>query len=686
MTALEIPLLGVMEIDPYVIRPSGILVQLVFWFQTAGGYAAVGLLLWHIYVFGNPSAAIAGGRQKLISRFMAITAIAAAVVYLVALGFTIVKRLISEQAAQNQAITTQQQQRLSAMEGGTWIDAAQEYSLALAGLLALIAFCEPFVSDLFRWKWRRIYALAKLSFKEAIRKKIVWVFVIFIIVILFPAPWFFHHQTKRENVLKSTIGTMSFVMSVLLIFTASLLSGFSIPTDIKNLTIHTIVTKPVERFEIVMGRFLGYVALETMVLIGLTGVSLFAISTSAVNPEAREESMRAREPIYGLLGFAREREKPSSREREISAFEGIDVGREYNYRRYIAGAPMSPHRAIWMFSSSSDLRALLNRNQAAVPLEFAFDIYRTTKGIENQGVLVSFDFLTWQWDASLEEEYIKEIKAAFGGYPINVKPLGDETKSSEKAKSDWEKMSQISEKYGRFQFVGFPIYDYHTYQFMVPPGLLANALARTPGPNESKLQGGGLLQTRVRCETPSQFIGVAHWDLYFLESDGRAWWQFAVNYFKGTFGLWCRLTIVIGLAVAASTYFAGVVSFLFGIILFVSGYFKGFILSLAYGGNVGGGPFESFTRLIKGTSIAGDLEKTPTVTAALFADDFYRWLMRRLLDVIPDAERFSWSRYLEQGFSIEIGYILMNLLVMTGYLLPWAIGTYYFMRSREIAA
>ena len=47
-------------------------------------------------------------------------------------------------------------------------------------------------------------------------------------------------------------------MNILLLFPAALLAAFSIPNDIKNQNIYTIVTKPVERFEIVLGRFLGY--------------------------------------------------------------------------------------------------------------------------------------------------------------------------------------------------------------------------------------------------------------------------------------------------------------------------------------------------------------------------------------------------------------------------------------------
>ena len=73
-------------------------------------------------------------------------------------------------------------------------------------------------------------------------------------------------KKKPEDVLKAQIDTMSVMMTILVISTSLLLAGFSIPTDVKNLTIHTIVTKPVERFEIVLGRALGYIALETIVL------------------------------------------------------------------------------------------------------------------------------------------------------------------------------------------------------------------------------------------------------------------------------------------------------------------------------------------------------------------------------------------------------------------------------------
>src|SRR6185312_19927 len=87
-------------------------------------------------------------------------------------------------------------------------------------------------------------------------------------------------------------------MSSLMLFTAALLASFSIPTDIKQQTIHTIVTKPVERFEIVLGRFFGFLALMTVILVLMTAVSLLYV-LGGIHPEAAAESLKARDPLYG---------------------------------------------------------------------------------------------------------------------------------------------------------------------------------------------------------------------------------------------------------------------------------------------------------------------------------------------------------------------------------------------------
>lgn len=668
-------LLAVMETGGFSFEWKYVWPLVMSYVQDAGGFAALGLALWFLYVLLTPSPAVAGGRRKMISKFMAVTAVLALIAYLVALTLTILvnieeKNKIAELGVTPEMVQEQEKKGLrfqitdpAFVQLQNW----QEYALAIAGLIALVGFCEPFFVDLFRWRWRRIFAIAKLSFKEAIRRKIVWVFLIFFLVVLFPARWFSSQQVKPEDDLKTTISVISIMMTVLFIAVGLLLSSFSIPTDVKNQTIHTIVTKPVERFEIVAGRFLGYIALLTLALLVTTGASVLMIVTSNIDPAAREESMKARVPVYGVLDLTKERIGADKR-LEQQVFKGIDVGREYGYRTYIVGSPESTHRAVWSFLDAGAIQSLSKRD--AVTMEFAFDIYRTTKGEENVGVGCSFDIISWKWNPAREAEYeramigLQNAKATDG--------------------PRWEQANKVAEEFGRFQYNGLNVYDYHTYKLDLPPGLFKNAISGGKPDKDSALQsheGPAYLQIKVRCITPSQLIGVARLDLYLLESDGVFW----MNFFKGAIGLWCRLCIVIGLAVTASTYLAGVVSFIAALCLFLAGYFLDFIRSLAMGFNAGGGPFESFTRLVKGTTVAGELDKTPSTQVALFADDFFRWILRRVVNLVPDTERFTWSNYLAQGFSIEPGFIVMNVVFLIAYMMPWAVLAYYLMRSREVA-
>ena len=141
---------------------------------------------------------------------------------------------------------------------------------------------------------------------------------------------------------RTLVAVASLVITLLVLFTALIITSFGIPNDIKNLNIYTVVTKPVERFEIVLGRFLGYVALMTMALVGMTGVSLVLIEHVHLGPESPGGDRQ------GPGAGSRQASSSPSRKAE---FEGTNVGREFDYRKYIAGHPDSPQRAIWHFTT-----------------------------------------------------------------------------------------------------------------------------------------------------------------------------------------------------------------------------------------------------------------------------------------------------------------------------------------------
>ncbi len=572
------PILGVMkfEVEPLSFDNWSRLGRIgLEWLQDAGGFAMVGLVLWILNAFRNPVTEVLPNgkkRNRLFGPGMLLAAGIAGCIYLVALGLVF---LVSNEHKGTPRLIFLGQQ-MTAMER------ALEITMATAGLMAIIGFGGPFLLDCLRLRWGRIYALAKLSFKEAVRRRVVWVFLIFLILYLFPAHWFF--REKPEDELKSIIAVTTRGMNVLLIAVGLLLAAFSIPNDIKNLTIHTIVTKPVERFEIVLGRFFGYLGLVTVALLVMTGFGLLLINAGNLSNEATEESMKARVARYGDLEFHSKRE---------SEFRGVDVGREDVYRRYIAGHQNSSQRAVWSFKSIPSSFGKMDH----VPLEFAFDIYRTSKGQEGTGIQVSFEILTHSWNPTrriddplhpgtqitMQDAYDRDSK----GLKTNIQP----------GSKNWAKVDELAERYGRYDFQSWQIFDYHTSSIPVPPGLFRNAAADTPA-KDSVIQGPPgtpprRLQVLVKCETPGQFVGMGKYDLYLLESEG----SFSLNYFKGAFGLWFRLVIALAIAIALSTYLAGVLSFLTAMFLFIGGFFLDFIAELAKGVNLGGGPLESLARL-----------------------------------------------------------------------------------------
>jgi ABC-type transport system involved in multi-copper enzyme maturation permease subunit len=536
--------------------------------------------------------------------------------------------------------------------------------LTIGGAAALIGFAIPFAADVVRLRARRIGALARLSFKEAVRRRVVWAPVVILLIFLFPPKWFF--LIKPEKEISTYVSVIYWFMTPIMLLIASLLAAFAIPTDMRNQTIHTVVTKPVERFEIVLGRVFGYVGLVTVILAGLSLISVLLLWASDPSEEARFESYKARVPVYGKLEFLNIRTPTQE-------FDPVKVGREWEYRSYIAGA--SPHRAIWKFTNERDLRAMADRKDS-VPCEFEFDIFRTTKGDENKGVTCSFQFVAWPWgnpersDARQEQAY----QDATRGLKAHIQP-GDP--GWDAADSDWAKLDRVAEQFGYYEYRSKEIADYHTFNINVPPGLIRAALKDRPAGSNNQ----ALLVVIVRCESPTQFLGVAKRDLYFLAGDE----PFFANFFKGVFGLWLRLVLVISIAVACSTYLSGVIAWLVVGFFYFAGMFQDFIAMEAAGVSAGGGPFESAIRLSQNANLITPLPDSAGKSLALTGDAAYQWGLRKFLLILPDVDRFSWSNYVASGFSVPWAVIGLNCLYLVLYLYFWAVLANYLMKAREVA-
>jgi hypothetical protein len=258
-----------------------------------------------------------------------------------------------------------------------------------------------------------------------------------------------------------------------------------------------------------------------------------------------------------------------------------------------------------------------------------------------------------------------------------------------------EAENELAEKYGYYEVSSLEVTDFHTQFIDLPGGLFRNAfgadearLAELKARGIAKVSG---LDVRVRCTTRSpEYVGMAKYDFYVRHDQpgGAETLLFAGNFFKAAFGLWLRLALAIGLAVVLSTYLSGVISALVTGLLFLGGACKDFIRSVGLGNNVGGGPLEAMVRLARRelTGPTPDASGTTADRIVAASDESFRWVVRRILDVIPEIDRFDLTNYVAEGFNIGGTQLLMSFLLLLVYMLPWAVLAYYLIKWREVAS
>ncbi len=571
--------------------------------------------------------------------------------------------------------------------GGDWI-------LAISGALALMVALTPIVYDaLARFSWGRVWAIAMLSWKEAVRGRVIWVFGVMALVFLF-AGWFV--PFKPEDQVRNYVRVIYWAMAPLFLITAGLLGAFSIPNDVRSNSIHTIVTKPVEKFEIVLGRFLGYAALLTVGLFVVASISLIYV-VRGVNEEAKKESYKARVPIYGYLQFAGTKDPR----------RGDDVGREFGYRSYIKGMTTrkreaSRQFAIWDFPA---IPAHITQRDTDVIFEFAFDIFRLSKGVQGKGVFCTFSFVNVDKFVNMDPTHqsreldtkVNEMKQKYELQREEARKKWDEARRIEtnpqkqeeiekQRREDYEKIRQgLNVEFGIYEAYA-ELKDFHSQYVVVPPELLKQLMAQNTARNPEK--DGPLPSLRVflgvDVAEEAQMVGVAPFDFYLLAYERPFW----VNFLKGVLGMWCTHMLVLGIAIALSTYLTSVISLLGAMFLYGAGMFTDYLKEIAENRpNSGGGPLEAAIRVGGKIPIAGDLEASPGTSLVRLIDRSFSWWIGRVLNMVPDINRHDLHQYVANGFDIGWTDLLLldNALPMLGYLTPWAILAYYLMKFREIA-
>ncbi len=119
---------------------------------------------------------------------------------------------------------------------------------------------------------RRVWAVATNTIRQALRMKVAAIFILLLLVLL-PV---MGATATGDGTLKGRLQTfISYGMSLtslLLSLLTIIVSVYSITSDIEHHQIYTVVTKPIRRYQLILGKFLGVIVLDVALLTLFFGI------------------------------------------------------------------------------------------------------------------------------------------------------------------------------------------------------------------------------------------------------------------------------------------------------------------------------------------------------------------------------------------------------------------------------
>ena len=305
------------------------------------------------------------------------------------------------------------------------------------------------------------------------------------------------------------------------------------------------------------------------------------------------------------------------------AERGVNVGDEWAYRSFIAGGTSAA--AVWTFQGITE-----DQFPDGLPVELNIEVFRTYKGDIEKGVL--------------------------GSLAVRNPKTG--VKSAE----------QIFE----------------SKEFVVDRQEIPRELETRGGKKLDlfrDLVSDGTVEIWLRCAEPEQYFGAAQTSMYLRAGDA----SFVLNFAKGYLGIWLESLLVITLGVTFSTFLSGPVAIMATMGALVGGFFNEFMYRLATQQTYGGGPFESFRRLLTQQNVTSEMEPGVQTTVVKALDQPAELGLRLISTMLPDFGRFSFSEYVASGFNIPGDTMLTYTCRAFAFLLPVFVAGYLCLKNREVA-
>jgi len=571
--------------------------------------------------------------------------------------------------------------------------------------------------DVTRLSPRRVLALTWLTIKESIRRRAVVVFALFILFVLF-AGWFL--DPRSSNPARLYISFVLDMTRYLVLLLALLLSAISLPTDIKKRTLHTVVTKPVRRSEIVLGRMLGFTAVGTALLLVMGPISyVFVVRWLAHTHKLLPADLELAERRWNSAPGDSAPPSP------LALNTTIDHGHQHLIKIEPRPSVARDGRHVGPFPAEGRLKTDIGGGHWHV---FSYEMQEEDGGAGGARM---------EYTIGPARDMLVARVPLFGRLGFKDR-AGRDSEKGINVGDEWEYRSFIeggsamaaiwtfddrricADNFPHGLPVEMTIEIYRSHMGKIKVGVRGSIWVRRAGTDDwvwvrtfeakefipdvqfiprqlrtsegeevdlfGDLVSDGHVEIRLLCEDMKQYLGAAPHDLYIRAPDA----SFELNFAKGYLGIWLQMVLIIGFGVMFSTLLSAPIALLATGTVLLLGMFIPFLRDLAAHRIVGGGPFEESIRMVRQENLVIELEPGLKTTLAQMADRVVEMGMWLVTQVLPDLGKFSFPDdqghfCVASGFDISADMVLKGALGALGFLLPLFAAGYFFLKTREVA-
>jgi ABC-type transport system involved in multi-copper enzyme maturation permease subunit len=553
---------------------------------------------------------------------------------------------------------------------------------------------------------QRVYALSRLAFKEAIRRKVLFVIGLFLVGLLL-AGWFL--DPKSDDPARLYISFVLTATNYLMLALALFISAFSLPADIQSKTIYTIVTKPVRATEIVLGRMVGFVAVGTVMLIPM-GLASYIFVTRGLRHTHLEVTEVRETPDGGYEGetdYVRNHKHTFTIEPDSEGRGLTDLVRGHRHivtrtedGKYIIGSPtklrarVPSYGEIQFYDRAGEKKEegidigaerIAEGGYGSAGISRVIGLSRGTRKVQHGyiegGTLGAAEFT---FSNVTSEQYPN-------GLPIDLS-----IRAYRSYKGDIESgiRGSITMKHPVKKIetnpIPFVVQEYDVDEKILPLEIEGtdNNETRMLNVFQDLVDENGQMNVVIRCLDRSQYLGVTKSGVYLRAAENSFGW----NLTKAYVSIWLQMTMVIAFGVMFSTFLSGPVAMIAAFVCILLGFFAEQIYDTRHfideGIERGGGPIESIIRILKQDAMTTQLDlETNAATVVKTVDAGIVYTLDAIATALPNLPKMvGTAEFAASGFDIFGALLLRHATATFGYCFIAFLISYFFLKSREIAA